>query len=134
MKPFKLDNHEKIKPGFIVPENYFENFQATMMQQIQLGPKVIQLQQNRKSWWYAAAAVLILALSIPAINTFTTTNNQADIAALDSYFVDAGIPDDQIVELLETEDIDKIKIEYELEDAAIEDALQIGTIENYILD
>jgi hypothetical protein len=83
---------------------------------------------------YAAAAVLILALSIPAINTITKTTDQADTAALDNYFAYAGLSDDQIVELLETEDIEKIKIDYNLEDEAIENALLTGTIENYILD
>jgi hypothetical protein len=142
MKPFKLDNHAKIKPGFTVPEGYFETFEVSMMQQIaaqnsqtsaERVTKVISLRQNQKSWWYAAAAVLILALSIPAINTITATD-QTDMAALDNYFAYAGLSDDQIVELLESEDIDNIKIDYQLEDAVIEDALQTGTIENYILD
>jgi hypothetical protein len=139
MKPFKLDNHAKIKPGFTVPEGYFETFETTMMQQIPSGNikkpvKIIPLHRNRQSWLYAAAAVLILALSIPAINTITKTTDQADTAALDNYFAYAGLSDDQIVELLETEDIEKIKIDYNLEDEAIENALLTGTIENYILD
>jgi len=133
MKAFKLDEHPKIKPGFIVPENYFENFRAAMMQQMQPEPQLIPLHRKRLSWWYAAAAVLVMALSIPAINFFTSTN-QPDTAALDNYFAYTDMSDDQIVELLETEDIDKIKIDYNLEDAAIEDALQSGVIENYILD
>ena len=133
MKQFKIDEHPKINSGFIVPDNYFEDFQAVMMRQIQPENKVIPLNNNRKFLWYAAAAVLVAALSIPAINTFTATN-QPDTSALDNYFAYADVTDDQIVELLETEDIDKIKIEYNLDDAVIEDALQSGTIENYILD
>lgn len=132
MKPFKLDQHPKIKSGFIVPDNYFENFQESLMQQIPSEPKVIQL-KSRKSWWYAAAAVIAMALSIPAINTITA-NSSTDVVALDAYFASTELSDDQIVELLETEDIEKIKIDFGLEDSAIEDALQTGTIENYIID
>lgn len=138
MKPFKLDSHPKIKPGFTVPEGYFETFGAEMMQQIGLENKptenkIIQLRPNRKSWWFAAAAVLVLALAIPAIDA-VADENQSDTAALDDYFTNTRLSDDQIVELLDNEDIDKIKIDYQLEDEAIEDALHSGTIENYILD
>ena len=133
MKPFKLDQHHKIKSGFTVPENYFENFHASLLQQIEPEPKVIRLTSNRNDW-YAAAAVFVMALTIPAINSITSNFGQTDVAALDNYFTYTDISDDQIVELLEKEDIDKIKIDFQLEDAAIEDALQTGNIENYILD
>lgn len=134
MKLFKSDSQPKIKTGFTVPENYFENFRAGMLQQIHSETKVISLRQNRESWWYAAAAVLILALSIPAINVFSTATGQTDIAMLDRYFADAELSEDQLIELLEAEDIDEISIDYGLDDAAIEDVLQTRPIENYILN
>ena len=133
MKPFKLEEHSKIKPGFTVPDGYFESFQLKMMQQIQPETKVISLRRSRKIWWYAAAAIIAISLSIPAINTLSDTG-KTDTAALDTYFANVDLPDDQIVELLETEDIAKIKIDYELDDATLEDALQTGNIETYILN
>jgi len=133
MKSFKLDQHPKIKPGFTVPDGYFENFQRTMLQQIEPETKVVPLYRNRKSWWYTAAAAVAVSLSIPAINTLTT-KSQTDIVVLDRYFAETELSEEQIVELLETEDIAKIKVDYGLEDAVIEDALQTSPIENYILD
>ena len=134
MKPFKLDNYKKIETGFTVPEGYFESFETEIMQRIKPEPKVIPLYRRRKTLWYAAAAVIAIALSIPAINTITSQHNQTDAAALENYFAYANIPDEQIVELLDKEDIEKIQIDYKLEDAAIEDVIESENFDNYILD
>lgn len=133
MKPFKLDQQPKIKPGFTIPDNYFEDFEAAMMQQLQPKPKVIAL-KSKTYWWYAAAAVLAVSLSIPAVRVLASGKSQPDATALDNYFAYTNIPEEQLVELLEKEDIEKIKIDYRLEDAAIEEALPAAAIENYILD
>ena len=34
MKPFDLESKNAIKSGFNVPDNYFEQFEAKMMEQI----------------------------------------------------------------------------------------------------
>jgi len=34
MKPFKLDNTPKIESGFKTPDNYFENFQASLIEKL----------------------------------------------------------------------------------------------------
>ena len=42
MKTIKIENEPKIKTGFTVPENYFEDFSAKMRQQLpEKEPKVI---------------------------------------------------------------------------------------------
>jgi len=129
MKSFKLDTTPKIKPGFAVPDGYFENFQAAMMQQLRPEPKVVALHQNRKSWWYAAAAVLVLALSIPILDNVTPAAD-SDLTAIDYYLAQNEISDEQIVELLTVEEISKIKIENDPDDAAIEEAFRSGIIDN----
>jgi hypothetical protein len=135
MKEFKLDEHPKVTPGFKVPEDYFDNFSARMMQQLSQEVKVIPLSSNRKSWFFAAAAVLVLALTIPALNQFSKTENEPDQAQLESYLAYAQIPDEEIVTLLEDEDIQNMDIDYSLEDNDIEEMLSSGTtIENYIID
>ncbi|HSN47919.1 MAG TPA: hypothetical protein VLR29_04080, partial [Flavobacterium sp.] len=66
MKTFKLDTTPKIESGFKTPENYFDTFSAKVMQQIpNQEPKIISLFSKNKSWIYAAAAVLVLALTLP---------------------------------------------------------------------
>lgn len=133
MKPFKLDQQPKINTGFKIPDGYFEDFEASVMQQLQPQPKVIKL-KSKPYWWYAAAAVLAVSLSIPAVRVLTSTKNQPDESALENYFAYTNIPEEQLVELLEKEDIEKIQIDYQLEDAAIEEALPAAAIENYIID
>jgi hypothetical protein len=134
MKEFKLDEHPKITTGFKVPEDYFDNFSARMMQQLaEPEVKVIPLSTNRKSWFFAAAAVLVLALTIPALNQFSATENQPDQAQLENYLAYAQIPDEEIVALLEDEDIQNIDIDYSLEDNDIEEVLSSDkTLETYI--
>jgi hypothetical protein len=137
MKAFKLDNEPKINIGFTTPVNYFENFLEKVMQKIaEPEVKVILLSSKRKSRIYTAAAVLVLALSIPLLNKFVTPSNEPDAAALETYLAyHADISDEQLVDLLETEDIEKIKVDYKIEDKALEDMLSSNAdIENYIIN
>jgi hypothetical protein len=138
MKEFKLDDHPKISPGFKVPENYFDNFSKKMMQQlVQPEVKIIPLAQNRKSWIFAAAAVLVLALILPALNQFgkTGTTTEPDQTQVENYLAYTQIPDEEIVALLDNEDIQSINVDFNLDESDIEDALSSETInENYIID
>lgn len=135
MNDFKLDNHPKIDPGFKIPENYFEVFSERMMEQLpEREVKVVSIFSERKSWIYTVAAVLVLALSIPVLNRLSPTVNAPDQAALETYLTShSEISNDDIVELLENEDIQKIKVDYDLEDKTIEDALSSNpNLENII--
>ncbi len=136
MKEFKLDNQPKITPGFKIPEGYFDQLSEQVMQKITGSePKVIPI-SGRKSWLFAAAAVLVLSLTIPLLNKITSAQTQPDQTAVENYLAYHGeITDDQIVDLLDKEDIDKIKIDYQLNDTEIEDALPSGAeLENYIIN
>lgn len=135
MKEFKLDNQPKIKPGFTIPEGYFETFSSQLLSEIDREPKIIPLKRQSKSWIYAAAAVLVLTMTIPAINQFSTNDRAPNAAAIENYINYAGIPNEQIVELLDSEDIAKIEIDYQLDQAVIEDALYSNpNIQNYIME
>ena len=53
MKTFKLDNEPKIKTGFTVPENYFEDFSAKMILKLpENEPKIISIFERKKTWIY----------------------------------------------------------------------------------
>lgn len=67
MKHFDLENTNKIKPGFKVPDNYFEQFQTQMMEQIsrEKETKVVSLFYRKQVWISAIAAVFLLAIAIP---------------------------------------------------------------------
>lgn len=136
MKAFKLDDNAKTGTGFKVPESYFDTLSQSVMQQLPAPEtKVVSLYAKRKSWVFAAAAVLVLSLMIPALNTGKAITDEPDVQALENYLsYHSDITDEQLVDLLETEDIEKIRIDYNMEDKALEDVLSNSNLENYIID
>ncbi|WP_396168854.1 hypothetical protein [Flavobacterium sp.] len=137
MKTFKLDTEPKIKSGFTTPENYFENFSEKVMQQLpENEPKIISIFARRKTWMYAAAAVLIIALTIPMYFTSSTHSSEIDDATIENYITyQSNISDTDLVNLLDKEDLDQMSSDMNIEDITIEDEL-LGNknLEQYILN
>lgn len=125
MKTFKLDNEPKIGTGFTIPDNYFDAFSEKVMQQLpKEEPKTISLFSRRKTWMYAAAAVLVIGLSIPIYNKLQNRPAEIDQATLENYITyHSNVSDADIVNLLDEKDIQKIKIDLDIDDKAIENEL-----------
>ena len=137
MKTFKLDNKPKIKSGFTVPENYFEDFSIKMMQQLPVQEsKVISIFSRRTTWMYAAAAVLVFALSIPIYQTVTTPSSEIDANTLENYIAyQTNVSGADLVNLLEEEDIQEMSIDLNIEDTAIENELSTNNnLEQYLIN
>lgn len=137
MKTFKLDNEPKIATGFKVPDAYFDDFQSKIDQRLQENEKpTISLFAKRKTWFFAAAAVFIMALSIPLLNVMFTSSTEIDKDTLEMYLNNqTNLSNDDIVELLNEEDIQKIKIDLKIEDQELEDILTTNcNMEEYIVD
>lgn len=138
MKTFKLDNEPKIESGFKTPENYFDTFSARVMQQLpKEEPKRISLFSKRKSWIYAAAAVLVLAMVVPVVYTnFYNSSPEIDDATLENYIsYNTSISDADLVNLLDEKDIQKIDIGLKIEDKTIENELSENqNLEHYLLN
>ena len=137
MKTFKLENEPKIKSGFKTPENYFESFSARVMQQLpKEEPKTISIFSKRKTWLYAAAAVLALALTIPVYNHFYDHPSEIDDTTLENYITyHSSISDTDLVNLLDEEDIQKMSVDLNLEDKTIENELSDNkNLEYYLLN
>ena len=77
MKQFDLENNKEMKSGFKVPENYFEQFEAKMMEQIskEKETKVVSLFYRKQVWISSIAAVLLLAIAIPVYFNMAKENN-----------------------------------------------------------
>ena len=108
MKEFDLENSEKIKSGFKIPENYFEDFESKIMSQISLKEtKVIPLFGKKKFWFSAIAAVFIIAISVSMYLDFSKTEKINS----DDYLVafESSMTTDEIAEHLTDEDITKIE-------------------------
>ena len=122
MNDFKLDSEPKIKAGFTIPENYFENFSEKILQQLpEEELKVISIFKKHKIWLTAVAAVLVLALGIPIYSLFSTNNTELDEATLESYITNqSNISQYDLIALLEKEDLESMKIDLNLEEETLE--------------
>ena len=137
MNDFKLDNEPKISSGFIIPEGYFDAFPEKVLAQVpKQEPKVISIFSSRRIWQYASAAIITLMISIPLYNRYATHQEEIDSATLENYLAyHATISEDEIVDLLSQEDLDKMKMELNLDDQAIEEALKSNSnLEEYIIN
>ena len=130
MKPFKLDNEPKISSGFKVPENYFEDFTDSLMQNLPAQEvRVVPLYRRTPVWLSAVAAIFIIALSLSLWFRIDTTNTQPDEAAIEDYLVyQANISSYDLIQNLDISDIKELEQNVAISDEAIEDYLQYETI------
>ena len=137
MKEFKLDNNQKISPGFSVPENYFENFSSKLLQELPKNePKVISIYQKKKKLLFAVAAVLILALSIPIYNALISSNNELDNTSIENYLTyQPNITQYDLISELEDEDLFTLNESSPADNTIIEEhLLKEGNLEQLILE
>lgn len=137
MNEFKLDKEPKIKSGFKTPEDYFDLLSQKLILQLPKNePKVISLLSKKKRWMFAVAAVLVIALTIPFVNQFKTQSTELNKTTLENYLTNhAAISDDDLVDLLDAGDIQKIKVDLNVTDKAIEDLLTTNSnLEEYLVN
>jgi hypothetical protein len=137
MKNFKLENEPKITPGFTIPEGYFDSFSEKVVTQLpKQESKVISIFKTKKIWYFAVAAILILMLSIPIYTNLSTQQDEIDSVTLENYMAyHATITEDEIVNLLEQEDLERMKLELNIDDVYIEDILKSNTnLEEYLIN
>lgn len=119
MKDFNLDNEPKIKSGFKIPENYFEQFEAKMMEQLpKKEVKIVSLFHRKQVWISSIAAILLVMIAIPIyfISAKTTT---LETATLETYLVSEYSTYD-IIDKLTTDDIMALENDLSLNDDAVE--------------
>ncbi len=123
MKDFKLDNEPKITSGFTTPDGYFDTFSDKVLAKLpKQEPKVV--------------SIFSLMLSVPLYNNYSAQPEEIDSATLENYIAyQSTISEEQIVDLLEQEELDKIKLDFNIDDTAIEDALNTNSnLEQIIID
>ena len=137
MNKFSLENQPKISSGFIAPENYFDNFPNIIMEKIKEEQpkkgKVITL----KNFAYAAAAIVVIALSIPFFSSNSTLSfEQIDTASLENYIsYESNVSQYELINLMDDSELDAMHVNLSLEDHSIEDILTSNpNFENYITD
>ncbi|MGX7668477.1 hypothetical protein [Flavobacterium pedocola] len=108
MKKFDLHNDPKIETGFKIPENYFENFEDRLMQQLpEKEVRVVSLWQKRTTWISAVAAVFVVSFGIWMYNTYQSTEMSISTEQYLAYQSD--ITTEDIAMQLTDEDISSIE-------------------------
>jgi predicted transport protein len=97
---------------------------------------VISIFSSKKVWYFAVAAILILMLSVPLFTKYSTQQEEIDTETLENYIAyQSNISEEEIVNLLEQDDLDKMKLDFNIDDATIEDALKSNSnLEQYLID
>lgn len=137
MKTFNIENEPKIKTGFIVPGDYFENISSKVLLRLpENEPKIISLSLRRKKWFYAAAAVLILGLSIPVYNYLKNPFSGIDQTALEDYIVyNSTISETELTHMLNENEIQNININIPIDNKTIENELSNKSdLEQFLLN
>jgi hypothetical protein len=136
MKEFKLDNETKITPGFKVTEGYFENLEISVLQKITEKETPVYNLFTKRNWFISAAAVFVIALSIPIVNYMNASTSTIDQVQLETYLTEqSNLSEDDIVELLDEEKIQKIKLELNVNPNELEEALLTNSnLEDYLIN
>lgn len=135
MNDFKIETNPKIATGFKTPDNYFDDFSSRLLAKLPVeDAKVISFYGRNKNWFYSAAAILVIAFTIPIMNIFNENTDENFNTEVEYYISNhSTITDDDIVNLLDDDDIATLKQETSLDDATLENAiLEDSNIENYI--
>lgn len=110
MKHFDLKNNDKITTGFKTPEDYFEQFEAKMMQQIageqpvEKEVKVVSLFYRKQVWMSSIAALLLVAIAIPVYFNMANETN-LDASTIESYLAQQSVGTTELTKHLTDEDI-----------------------------
>ena len=137
MNNFNIELDKKLETGFVIPENYFENLCDKLIDNLPAKEvKVIPIKSRKNLWIYTAAAALILPISLVLINNFLIKSSTNDTIALENYISNnTSINENDIAELLSEKDIQKIKIDFKLEDNTLENELSNNqNIEEYLIN
>lgn len=135
MNDFNLNTNKKIGTGFTTPDNYFTDFYNNLLSQEDFKEvKLLSFYEKNKNWLYSAAAIFVVAFSIPILNLINLNENTNYNKEVENYIsVHSTITDDDIVNLLDTKDIENLKKESVLDDDILENTiLEDSDIENYI--
>ena len=115
MKRFDLDNDPKIDSGFKIPENYFEQFEAQMMNNLpEREVKVVSLWQRKSVWVSGAAAVFII--SIGTWLFFVQKSTESVISSQEYLAYENDVTTEDIALYLSDEDISIVEKELNLYD------------------
>lgn len=134
---FTLSKHPKIESGFTVPDGYFDHFPDQVMNKIHLEEvKVMPLHSTSRRWYFIAASLVVGLLSLTLYQKYQNKTQEVDVSTLETYLAyNASISEEDIVNLLDVKDIEKMKLDLNIADKDLEEALgDTPNIEQYLIN
>ena len=112
MKTFKLENEPKIESGFIVPEQYFDDFSERFTAQLtEEKTLIIPLYQKRKKIYFAIAAILVIGLTLPIYNQLIANSSELDASTLENHLTyQSNLNQYELISELDEEDLNQLLI------------------------
>lgn len=107
----KIDiEKEKVTTGFKIPEHYFEQFEAKMMEKIpvQKEVKVVSLFYNKQVWISSIAALLLLTIAIPVYFNMAKESS-LDTITIENYLSQQNVGTTELTQHLTDEDISSLE-------------------------
>lgn len=125
MKKFNLENIPKTTSGFIVPDNYFEDFSKNVLSQLSDETKrVIPLYKQKSKLIMAVAAILVIGLFIPIFNQLSKPSEELDLTTLENHLsYQTNINQYDLISELDEDDLNKMGATIQLKDEIIEEHL-----------
>ena len=125
MKKINLENIPKTTSGFIVPDNYFEDFSINVLSQLSDETKrVIPLYKQKSKLIMAVAAILVIGLFIPIFNQLSKPSEELDLTTLENHLsYQTNINQYDLISELDEDDLNKMGATIQLKDEIIEEHL-----------
>jgi hypothetical protein len=125
MKKFNLENIPKTTSGFIVPDNYFEDFSKKVLSQLpDETNRVIPLYKQKSKLLMAVAAILVIGLFIPIFNQLSKPSEELDLTTLENHLsYQTNINQYDLISELDEDDLNKMGATIQLKDEIIEEHL-----------
>jgi hypothetical protein len=125
MKKFNLENIPKTTSGFIIPDNYFEDFSKKVLSQLpDETNRVIPLYKQKSKLLTAVAAILVIGLFIPVYNQLSRPSEELDLTTLENHLsYQTNINQYDLISELDEDDLNKMGATIQLKDEIIEEHL-----------
>ena len=129
MKKFNLENLPKTTSGFIVPDNYFEDFSKKVLSKLPKEPnRVIPLYKQKSKLLMAVAAILVIGLFIPIFNQLSKPVEELDLTTLENHLsYQTNINQYDLISELDEDDLNKMEATIQLKDEIIEEHLSTNS-------
>ncbi|MBP6040581.1 MAG: hypothetical protein KA509_02125 [Flavobacterium sp.] len=129
MKKFNLENVPKTTSGFIVPDNYFEDFSNKVLSQLpDETNRVIPLYKQKSKLLMAVAALLIIGLFIPIFKQLPKPAEELDLTTLENHLsYQTNINQYDLISELDEDDLNKMGATIQLKDDIIEEHLSTNS-------